>query len=538
MQTLLALCGSALDGLRALVGLVLPVFADAADFRRWPTWLKVAVGLLLLAGLAYLAYHAQKWTGLDELLGDLSRPFRPYFLVALVFLVVAFAWLLAALWAALTGEEGAAEFPDIAAAWAEALRRLAAAGLGVADAPLFLVLGRPAAGTDALFLAAGVKDVIRTPTADRPPLRVYAWGEAIYVTCEGASVWGAFCAQLAGKDETAWGGAEEPNAVADPAGRAELEALSRAARERPLRQDEVRRLQLLAELGSAPRSAAGRRKALPEPQLAAAARRLQFLCRLVLAARRPWCPINGLVVLVPWAATETDEVARTAGGLLNRDLTAARAALRLRYPTYAVVCDLETARGFAEFRSGFPAELLRQRIGQRVPLGPDVDAQAASGVVATAVRWIGLAVLPAWIHRFLQLAHATDPTDGAPPGGSAHNRNLYRLMRAVFERSPRLAQILSSGLPLVQGYPGDPAAGLPLFAGCYLAATGAAPDEQAFVPGVFQRVADGQDLVSWAPEATADDARLNRLTAVGYCGIAVLLALALVALRVWWVELG
>jgi hypothetical protein len=547
MQTLLAFFGGILSGLRALVGLVLPVFAEAADFRNWPGWLKVLVGLLLTAGLAYLAFHVQKWTGLDGWLGDVDRDFKPYFLASLVLLVVLFSWLLYGLWTMLARDEGAAEFPDIEAAWAQATRRLAAAGLGPADAPLYLVLGRPAAGIDALFLAAGVKEIIRTPSTGQPPLRVYAWDEAIYVTCDGASAWGTFCTRLTGEDENAWAGtAAEPDPAArgtigpgavfeglDPVLRSEMDALLRASKERDLQPDEHDRLRFLAEQATVAHAPGRRKLAMPETQQAEAVRRLQFLCRLIRRDRRPWCPVNGLVVLVPWSATETDDAVRAGSGVLQRDLNAARSALQLRYPTYAVVCDLETARGFAEFRSGFPSDVLRQRIGQRLPLGPDVDAPSVPGVVAAAVQWIGLAVLPAWIHRFLQLDRPDPRT--APTGASQHNRNLYLLMRAVFERGPRLAQLLSRGLPPVHGPVGDPAAGLPLFAGCYLAGTGRTPEGQAFVPGIFQRVTDGQNLVSWAPEAADEDARFHRLMMLGYVAIVLLLA-ATVAGLWWWVR--
>jgi hypothetical protein len=59
--------------------------------------------------------------------------------------------------------------------------------------------------------------------------------------------------------------------------------------------------------------------------------------------------------------------------MLQRDLTAARDALQLRYPTYALVCDLEAARGFNEFRRSFTPDTLKKgRIGQRLPLVPDL----------------------------------------------------------------------------------------------------------------------------------------------------------------------
>src|SRR5207247_8364060 len=113
-------------------------------------------------------------------------------------------------------------------------------------------------------------------------------------------------------------------------------------------------------------------------------------CKLIRADRRPWCPVNGVVLLVPWDATEGDESVRLSSNVLNRDLAAARDVLQMRYPTIGVVCDLETARGFNEFRTGFPSEVLKQRIGQRLPLVPDVHADKVPMLLAQAAEWITL----------------------------------------------------------------------------------------------------------------------------------------------------
>src|SRR5207302_3481812 len=69
-------------------------------------------------------------------------------------------------------------------------------------APLYLVLGRPVAGDDALFQAAEQQMAVRAPTATDAPLRVYANRDAIFVVCAGASAWGRFCALMAGEEES------------------------------------------------------------------------------------------------------------------------------------------------------------------------------------------------------------------------------------------------------------------------------------------------------------------------------------------------
>ena len=49
--------------------------------------------------------------------------------------------------------------------------------------------------------------------------------------------------------------------------------------------------------------------------------RLQHLCRLIVRDRRPYCPINGVLLLVPFAGTDTEEDANQTGEVLRRDVT-------------------------------------------------------------------------------------------------------------------------------------------------------------------------------------------------------------------------
>src|SRR5439155_1712369 len=112
---------------------------------------------------------------------------------------------------------------------------------------------------------------------------------------------------------------------------------------------------------------------------------------------------------VPWAATESDDAAKVAAGLLQRDLAAARDALQLRYPTFALVCDLEAARGFAEFRRSLPPETLKKgRIGQRLPLVPNLPPAVVQGLIdgQSSVSWTGAALAEdAWYRRWTSVGY-------------------------------------------------------------------------------------------------------------------------------------
>jgi hypothetical protein len=196
----------------------------------------------------------------------------------------------------------------------------------------------------------------------------------------------------------------------------------------------------------------------------------------------------------------------------------------------ALVCDLETARGFAEFRRSFTPETLKKgRIGQRLPLVPDVAPPDLPALLERGVQWIGQTVLPAGIIRFLRTdAPPGDPRQ-TPAAATGHNRNLYLLLNQVYQRGPRLARIFGRGLPGSGQDASDPLDAMPMFGGCYLAGTGRTAQEQAFVPAVIQRLFGEQDRVSWTTAALADDARYKLWTAIGYGTIVLVLAVGAAA---------
>src|SRR5581483_10918416 len=159
MQALSAIA----NAVRAALGLVLPVFATAADFRRWNPWVWRILHLLVLAGVLTLMWWLNQHFEVGYFLQNVPEAYRQFFLPVLFLLVYALSWLAYWLWQLFGEEEAAADFPDVADAWRDAVRALDAAGVGLADAPLFLILGRPEAGTDALLQAAQANTTVRAP---------------------------------------------------------------------------------------------------------------------------------------------------------------------------------------------------------------------------------------------------------------------------------------------------------------------------------------------------------------------------------------
>lgn len=530
-----------INSIRQTVGLFIPLFRQASDFARWGRWAKVTLGLLLLAGITILLAWINRSPKTNGLLMEWLRTrtadygfIRDNFLPILFLLVVALSWVLYLIYQQLGLDTEPDRFPDVTAAWNEGVERLARKGFHLNQLPLFLVLGRNQAGDAALFSAGNIDMKTFGPAGDTP-VRLWASEDGIYVTAPEASALGA-CADVLS------GGGAEP--VPSPAGgapvridvtigpdddasdpvRAEMESILRIKERRPLSPEQEARLKELNRLVDVQPVHAG---TLSAADVTLASNRLRHLCRLMVRAREPICPANGIVALVPWMATESDECVDNAQRAFRADLRTAREALGLCCPSIALVCDLEEARGFRAFRGGFSHNALGQRLGKGLPLVPEMSPAEYPAVVERVQQWVGESLFPGRVYLSLKLESA------GPKGRNA--RDFFHLYRSAWERLPRLGKLLRHGLTGSTTAADEPL----LFAGCYLGGTGREADDQAFLPGFFDRLTNTEDKkgalpysVAWTPAALAEDRAAKRNANLVWAGV-IALAAATVALAVW-----
>jgi hypothetical protein len=262
------------------------------------------------------------------------------------------------------------------------------------------------------------------------------------------------------------------------------------------------------------------------PEVERCSARLRHLCRLIVRDRRPFCPANGILFLVPYAGADSDDDAAQTGGAIHQDLLNIRDVLRVHLPVFAMICDLERANGFKEFLERFPADQRQRRLGQRYPLCPDLPQEKVSGSIESCVQWICQVVFPTWIYKLFRLE---SPGREEVETVVAGNCRLYQFLGQVRERQKRFARIVSRALLLESSGP-------LLFGGCYVGATGSEPgSEQGFVAGTFRRLTENQNYVSWTDQALAEESDYNRLTTYGYVAIAVMI-LALVGLGYYLIQ--
>jgi len=453
----------------------------------------------------------------------------------------------------LQGEESA--FPDIDFAWKSGLEALAQNGLSPTGAPLFLVLGSAGLRQEsALVRAAALPLRIREVPEGPSPLHWYAGPDGIYLVLSEACGLSSLAALL--EKRRAQG-----RPLAETGTPADLPALPgrSAAAARPATQPAAARAvtqpqpgggvrgtimldQFVADAQAAEAQAAQAAVATaadeePEQRTVVSAAsdqpailsqqestrqraRLQYVCQLIRRARFPLCSANGVLVLLPFellqaTQRETQQLQKT----VRSDVACLQRELAVRCPVTALVVGMHQERGFRELVRRVGRErAAAQRFGRRFDVRIIPSAEALAALCA-----LSAGVFEDWIHTLFREAEAL-----ARPG----NLRLYGLLCKVRSTlSSVLTDVLAGGFAFE-----SPSKELPEpipFSGCYFAATGEADDQQAFVRGVFEKLAEEQEEVEWTRDAVKRNQRAQ-FVAVAAAALAACCLLAVLVRVIWW----
>src|SRR5262245_7005999 len=182
--------------IRKWLGLLFPLFSKVGDFRGLGI-LKWILHILLVALILGLLFWVNKNEDVRRWIGSSNTIVREYYLPVLFILIYGVGWFGWMVWKLLGASEGAGDYRDIAEDWEDGMTGATAQGISLADTPLFLVLGQPAASPESVFQASGINFSVR-PRSLASPVQVWANSDAIYVITPGASIGGMFATRLQG----------------------------------------------------------------------------------------------------------------------------------------------------------------------------------------------------------------------------------------------------------------------------------------------------------------------------------------------------
>lgn len=471
----------------------------------------LAVFLILVAIAAFTAY----------LLTPDRPDFRVWFelwhilvIVALLVAIPVITYFALRLWL----EGGASRFPDIDRAWHEGLQELRRQGLDLSNIPLFLVLGaegEPLA--DRLTSAADQKWLVNGVPEGRTPLRWYANETAALLVATGAG-------RLA---QAAHGGSPVSSPAEKPAAniRGTLEVASARGTYVPGGEEssgasDVRDSgggpshspsygSIRGTLVPGPRSsivpgasvaplAEQRAPAVPRREAEEQTERLRYVCQLLQRGRQPLCPLNGILLLLPWKGIQTSASGKEFPESVRRDLTTVRESARICSPVTVLVTGLEAEPGFAELVRRVGIDRAKtNRFGRGFDIWTPPTAESLEALTSHACG-----AFEDWVYDLFRQRDAW---------GKPGNAKLYQLLcRVRSQIHLQLQNVLIHGLASDLGERKNNTRS-ELFAGCYFAATGESSDRQSFVKSVMEKMIQLEEELEWTDEALRSDRWYNGL---------------------------
>ena len=423
-------------------------------------------------------------------------------------------------------DHGESQFPDIDQAWAQGLAKLREAALSLGDLPLFLVLGAPdEAQANSLMGASSLNLTVGSePAGEGAPLRWFAGPDAAVLFVPAAGCLSRLAVKIGEAPTDFVSPSQDAGTMSPPPDepgrrvsrtveipesfsfdRTGMSQVPRSMMSAPVQPTFMGGIGTLTpdfgdqtsdqSLGGGSLGAVSRRFAaitLTKDQVETATARLEHVCRLLLKERLPLCPINGILMVLPFELVargeqETSELCNS----VKTDLTTLKTVLQLRSQVIALFGGMERTEGFPE---------LMRRLGPKVAneqqFGKGYNPRCAPvKEELSAVARHACGAFEDWT-SFL-LAQKNEQRSNNPRG----NRQLYSLVCRIRALQQRIEHIIVNGF----SSDGETSAELPnFFSGCYFAATGDKDDRRAFVTGVFKNRLLAQDnVVEWT------DASLN-----------------------------
>jgi hypothetical protein len=258
--------------------------------------------------------------------------------------------------------------------------------------------------------------------------------------------------------------------------------------------------------------AAAKMLAVEEAETALA--RLEHLVRLVRDARGDRLPINGVALLVPVEAIETQHHANVVASLVSQELDTVAAAAGATAPAVAVVTDIDQLTGCDGLLRSLPAQRRDRRLGTAMSLDGKLDGDALSEKVGDSVAWISTLVGSLCYRLFRADDAETDRQRKT-------NSQLYTFQHELADRQRNLKLLLERGLAACH----DP---WPI-AGCFLTASGQGPTKTpGFGAGILGRLLDVRHHAQWTPATLQHDRQQHRLAWLCWSATAGMVALGAV----------
>jgi hypothetical protein len=263
--------------------------------------------------------------------------------------------------------------------------------------------------------------------------------------------------------------------------------------------------------------------------------KLKYLCELIAADRYPYCPVNGVVLVVSKEVMESDQLIANAIEMSRVDMESIRLASGLDFPYAVLASNMHRLQGFETLIGRLDINSKMRYLGialhTRIDLSPDLWSKQ----IRKGLRWFRQRALPAMVAKELLKVPPSvlGPQTSQRGPVIQSNHNAYIFLQEAGKQWKRLEYYCSriSQMQL------NKKSGNPRFAGLFL--TGLENTEVGpwvFIHEFLKHLLTQQDSISWTPETLSDNRKRSRLARL-IIGL-VLVVIVLVLAGLIWINMS
>jgi hypothetical protein len=478
---------------------------------------------ILMLAISTLLWFVCRLTSLDVNIQAPWRWMRPFWLV-LIFWTSMLAFLATRrLIEILRAEPTRDLFPEIQEAWRHARRSLLDVGVSPSDLPIYLVLSsRPVEGAY-LFDSQQLRlRNVKLPGSVDAPIYLDLTDSAIYIVCHDVSLTGVFVRRiqqsfdrlnLNPRTRVSKSMQLVPpsllgiNSTTESSG--SIDEIKYAADEllfRPMND---------LELEPSPST---------QEEIEAISLKLSYLCELISNDRKPYCPVNGILVALPEIIAGSDKLTAHAADLVQRDIDCITDVTGLDLP-FAVICtNIERIPGFEMLIEKVDESQKLRYFGFALPTRLDLKPADWIKQIQRGLQWYRNSVMPSLFYKqFLGI------DTGIVKAGESDRRAMIQANHISFKFLQRASdcfkRLESLCLKLGESHLNRFSSN-PKFVGLFLTAL----EQKETGPWVFmydmiKHLQNQQNAISWTPQAVAKDRSKRRFAMMIYLGIVCLIAM-------------
>ena len=491
--------------------------------------------LVILLLLSVLLWFITVRTRLDTSVRAPLLVLRPFWLVFLLWSGVLTYHSFRRMTYLLRLEPSFSLYPEIEENWNYIKQKMAELSVSPNDLPIVLVLGhRPIDGVHFFdHLQLRLRNVTLRNESESN-FQVDLTESAIIITCQNASALGAYTRRVelarAPFVQSVFNDSKQENTDRTPSQLIGLSGDSRRVQETEnLEQERSKSFKPKTDLEDVDRSL------VTQDEMKHLSAKLKYLCELIAADRYPYCPVNGVVLVVSKEVMESEQFMANAIEMSRIDMDSIRLASGLDFPYAVLASNMHRLQGFENLVSRLDTNSKMRYLGIALHTRIDLAPELWSKQIRKGLRWFRQRALPAMVAKELLKVPPSALGQQTSQRGSViqSNHKAYIFLQEAGKQWKRL-EYFCTRIGQIQM---QKSAGNPRFAGLFM--TGLENTEVGpwvFIHEFVKHILTQQDSISWTPETLSENRKWSRLARVII--VLVLIMIAMVVAGLIWIYMG